>query len=55
MRNQNLIVLFLNQNICCEYSKELSSLEHSKGMFKLIGKEILKILRSNILFIYTYA
>ena len=22
--NENLIFLFLNQNICCEYSKELS-------------------------------
>ena len=24
MRNENLIFLFLNQNICCGYSKELS-------------------------------
>ena len=24
VRNKNLIFLFLNQNICCGYSKELS-------------------------------
>ena len=39
-----IIFLFLNQNICCGYSKELSrwdsSFEHPKHMFKLMGKEI---------------
>ena len=40
--------LFLNQNICCRYSKEPSqwdgSFEHAKHMFKLMGKEINAIL-----------
>ena len=39
-----IIFLFLNQNICCGYSKEQSqwdgSFEHPKHMFKLMGKEI---------------
>ena len=41
--------LFLNQNICCGYSKEPSqwdgSFEHPKHMLQLTGKKILKILR----------
>ena len=41
--NQNLIFLFLNQKICCGWSKELSqwdgSFEHIKHMFKFMGKE----------------
>ena len=43
-----LFSLFLIQNICCGYSKELSQLDgsfkHPKHMFKLIGKRIIKIL-----------
>ena len=46
-------VLFLNQNICCGYSKELSQLdssfEHPKHMLKLIAKKIIAFLRSTIL------
>ena len=41
--------LFLNQNICCGYSKERSrwdvSFEHLKHMVKIIGKKIFTILR----------
>ena len=41
--------LFLNQNICCGYSKEPSqcvgSFEHPKNMLKLLGKKIFTILR----------
>ena len=44
---QNNIFLFLNQNICCGYSKEPSewegSFEHPKHMLKLMGKKIFKI------------
>ena len=29
MRNENLIFLFLNQNICCGYSKEPSQWDSS--------------------------
>ena len=39
---------FLNQNICCGYTKEPAhwdgSFEHPKHMFKLIGKKIITIL-----------
>ena len=42
--------LFLIQNICCGYSKELSqgdgSFEHPKHVFKLMGKKIITILRT---------
>ena len=42
-------VLFLNQNICCGYSKEPprrdGSFEHQKRMFKLMDKKIIAILR----------
>ena len=38
MRNESLIFLFLNQSICCDYSKELSqwdgSFEHPKHMHR---------------------
>ena len=48
VRNRKLFSLFLNQNICCGYSKEPShgdsSFEHPKHMFKLKGKEIITIL-----------
>ena len=47
MRNENLIFLFLNQSICCGYSKEPSqwdgSFEHSKHMLKLMGKKVFAI------------
>ena len=50
-----LIFLFLNQNICCGYSKEPSqwdgSFEHPKHMLKLVGKKIFTILRWKFLFI----
>ena len=45
-----LIFLFLNQNICCGYSKN-GSFEHPKHMLKLMGKKILTILRSKIVLI----
>ena len=52
------IILFLNQNICCGYSKEPSrwegSFEHPKHMFRLLGKNIFAILRSKILRNWTY-
>ena len=51
----NFFFLFLNQNICCGYSKETSqwdgSFEHLKQMLKLMGKEIFRFLRLKILFI----
>ena len=41
-RNRKMIFLFLNQNICCGYSKEPSqwdgSFEHPKHMLKINGK-----------------
>ena len=55
VRNENLIFLFLNQNICCGYSKEPSqwdgSFERPKHMLKLRGKKIFTILRRKYLFI----
>ena len=51
--NWKLFFLFLNQNICCGYSKEPSqwdgSFEHPKKIFKLRDKKIIAILRSKIL------
>ena len=48
--------LFLNQNICCGYSKEPSqrdgSFEQPKLMFKLKNKKIIAILRIKVVFIY---
>ena len=56
MCNWKLFFLFLNQNICCGYSKELSqwdgSFEHLKHMFKLMDKKIITILR--ILFLLNW-
>ena len=56
---QKLIFLFLNQKICCGYSKEPShwdgSFEHPKQMLKLIDKKIFTILRWNFVPIWTYA
>ena len=46
VRNGKTFFLFLNQNICCGYSKEPSqwdgSLEHPKQLFKLMGKTLTK-------------
>ena len=43
---QKIFFLFLNQNICCGYSKEPSqwdgSFEHPKHVLKLMGKKIFK-------------
>ena len=48
-RTVSIFSLFLNQNVCCGYSKEPSqwdgSFEHQKHMFKLMGKKIITILR----------
>ena len=53
--HKKMISLFLNQNICCGYSKEPShwdgSFEHPKHMLKRMGKKIFTILRSKMLFI----
>ena len=57
VRTGKLFFLFLNQNICCGYSKEPSqwdgSFEHPKHMFKLIGKEINAILGAQSILIWT--
>ena len=54
-RNRKMIFLFLNQNICCGYSKEPShwdgSFEHPKHMLNTMGKKIFKILCWFFLFI----
>ena len=51
---QKYFFLFLDQNICCGYSKEPSqwdgSFEHPKYMINFMGKKILTILRAKILF-----
>ena len=56
--NRKMIFLFLNQNVCCGYSKELSqwdsSFEHQNHKLKVKGKKIFIILRWKILFISTY-
>ena len=61
---QKLFFLFLNQNICCGYSKEVSqwdsSFEYRKDIYVRIdgqllsGKKIFKMLCSKSLFILTY-
>ena len=42
--NKKIFFLFLNQNICCRCSKELSqldgSIEHPKHMLKMMGMKI---------------
>ena len=52
-----LFFLFLNQNLCCGYSKEPSqwdgSFEQPKHMFKLMGKEINTILGAQTILIWT--
>ena len=48
VHNRKLFFLFLNQNICCGYSKEPSMrrfFEHPKRMLKLMGKKIITNLR----------
>ena len=46
---RKIIFLFLNQNVCCGYSKVQSqcdsSFEHPNHMLKIMGKKILTILR----------
>ena len=58
MRDENLIFLFLDQNICCVYSEEPShrdgTSEHPKQMFKPVDKKIFTPLRPKVLFIWTY-
>ena len=53
--NQKILFLFLNQNICCGYSKEPSqwdsSFEHPKHMLKIMGKKIFTISHRKYLFI----
>ena len=53
--NEKLFFFFLNQIICCGYSKEPSqwdgSFEHPKHLLKLIGKKIFTILPWNFWFI----
>ena len=55
MRNRKIIFLFLNQSICCGYSKEPSqwdgSFEHPKHMLKIMDKKIFTLLRWNF-FVY---
>ena len=50
-----IIFLFLNQNICCGYSKEPShgdgSFEHPELMFRLIGKKLINILCTKLFLI----
>ena len=50
--------LFLNQNICCGYSKEPSqwdgSSEHPKHMLKMMDKKIFIILQSKFFLNWTY-
>ena len=49
VRNGKLFFLFLNQNICCGYSKEPSrgdgSFEHPQHIFELMDKKIIGLLR----------
>ena len=53
MRNRKIIVLFLNQNIYCVYSKEPSQFEHPKHMLKMWVRIILPFY-TDFLFILTY-
>ena len=52
--NEKIIFLFLDQNICCGYSKEPSqwdgSFELPKHMLKIMGKKIFTILSWKFLF-----
>ena len=57
-RNWKLFSYFLNQNLCCGCSKELSqwdgSVEHPKHMFKLMGEKIITLLNSKCFLIWNY-
>ena len=57
--NRKIVFLFLNQNICCGYSKEPSqwdgSFEHPKHVFKLMAKKIILILHWKSLLNWPYA
>ena len=52
--NRKIVFLFLNQNICCGYSKEPSegdgSFEHPKHMLEIMGKKRFTILCWKFLF-----
>ena len=50
VHNRNITLLFLNQNICCGYSKE-----HTAHMLKFKGKKIITIHAENALNISTCA
>ena len=56
MRNIKLIFLFLNQNICCVYSKEPSqwdgSFEHPQNMLKMMGKKYLRFQNHSYIYVY---
>ena len=58
VRIWKLFFLFLNQNICCGYSKYWDScetfFEHQKHMFRLMGKEVFAILCAHTILIWTY-
>ena len=55
---KKLFFLFVNQNICCGYSKYPSqwdgSFENPKHLFKLMGKEINAIKGAQTILIWTY-
>ena len=58
VRIRKSFFLFLNQNICCGYSKEPShpdgSFESPKRRFQMMGKEINTILGEQTILIWTY-
>ena len=53
--NRKIFFLFLNQNICCWYSEELSQregpFEHPKHMFKLVGKKMFTLTLKNCVYL----
>ena len=55
MCSKKIISLYLNQNVCCEYSKQPSrwdgSFEHPKHMLKMMGKKIFTIVRGNFAYL----
>ena len=44
LRNRKIIFLFLSQNRCCGYSKELF-FGHPKHLLRIMGKKIFTIVR----------